>query len=449
MALNGIPKWLKWGLAACGLLLAVAAALPFLVPLDGYIPQLEQAASAGLGQPVSIRHVRLVALPTPHITLEGIAVGKGAGLKVRKLRATPALLTLMQSTRVVRRIDIDGLTATQQALASLVPAGMQPQGAAQFRIERVFLNGARIEFGKVGIGPFDARLDLDERGVPHHATLATSDGKLKANVKSTGANYLIDVRAKSWTPPLGPPLLFDELAIEGTATANGADLSTLNAKLYGGSVRGKAKLDWRDGLQLKGNLDIRQLEVQQVTSMLSPGTHLSGRLDAQPVFSASASSSAQLMDALHLEAPFDVKNGVLHGVDIEQAASKPVRQGTGGETKFEQLSGHLVMERGSYHFTQIKITSGSLVVDGDVSISPEKKLSGRIDAQVTALGNVPLNVGGTVDSPLLYPTGATMTGAAIGTMILGPGVGTSVGAKIGGFVGGLFGKNKTEPKPKK
>jgi len=78
-------------------------------------------------------------------------------------------------------------------------------------------------------------------------------------------------------------------------------------------------------------------------------------------------------------------------------------------------------------------------------------LSGRIHAQVKALGastSVPLNVAGTVDAPLLYPTAGTVAGAAVGTVMLGPGFGTSVGAKIGGWAEDLFG-SKEEQKPGK
>jgi hypothetical protein len=53
---------------------------------------------------------------------------------------------------------------------------------------------------------------------------------------------------------------------------------------------------------------------------------------------------------------------------------------------------------------------------------------------------VPLNVAGTVDAPLLYPTGASMAGAAVGTVLMGPGLGTSVGAKVGNWAEGLFSK---------
>jgi hypothetical protein len=109
------------------------------------------------------------------------------------------------------------------------------------------------------------------------------------------------------------------------------------------------------------------------------------------------------------------------------------------------------MEHGGYRFTQLTIASGALAADGSVSISRTKELSGRINAQVKVAdtsASVPLNVGGTLAAPLLYPTGGTIAGAAAGTAILGPGIGTSVGAKVGGWVENLF-SNSGGNKPKK
>ena len=86
-----------------------------------------------------------------------------------------------------------------------------------------------------------------------------------------------------------------------------------------------------------------------------------------------------------------------------------------------------------------------------MNISSKQELSGRINAQVKVVGtsaNVPLNVAGTIASPLLYPTGGTIAGAAVGTAILGPGLGTSVGAKVGGRAENLFG-TKEEKRPNK
>ena len=136
----------------------------------------------------------------------------------------------------------------------------------------------------------------------------------------------------------------------------------------------------------------------------------------------------------------------LYGVDIQKVATNLIKKGsTGGETRFDQFSGHLDMMQGAYHLTQLKIVSGTLAVEGNVNISRKKDISGRINAQVKVAGisrNVPLNVAGTIDSPMLYPTGATIAGAAVGTAIMGPGVGTSVGAKVGGWVDNMFSRKK-------
>jgi len=448
---------LKRILIALAVLLVIAGALPFFISLNDYIPRIEKEVSARLKEPVSIKSIKFTALPLPHVTVDGITIGKADDIKLGKVRVTPDLFSLLQSTRVIKSIEIDSLVLTRKAI-DRIPAWAKsddtrsPQAAPQVRVESIRLDNAVVRLEKVDFGPFDVRVRLDSKGEPEDVSITTQDGKLKALIKPDKSNYLIEASAKSWTLPVGPALVLDELIIKGVVTLNDASLGEVSAKLYGGTAIGKTMISWQKGLQLDGNLDVRQLELQKVASILSPGTHVSGKLSAKPVFSASAVAADQLMNALRLETPFNVQNGALHGVDIQKAATNLVKQGTtGGETRFEQLSGHLVMEHGSYRFTQLKIASGALAADGNVSISPKKELSGRINAQLKAVGtsaNVPLNVAGTVDAPLLHPTAGTMAGAAVGTVILGPGFGTSLGAKVGGWAEGLFGK-KEEKKPKK
>jgi uncharacterized protein involved in outer membrane biogenesis len=450
-------KWPKRILITLAILLAIAVALPFFISLDDYIPQIEKEASARLKAPVTITSIRFNTLPLPHVTVDGIAVGTSNDIKLGKVRVTPALFSLLQSTKVIKSIEIESLVLTQRGIDKIVAlgkpdAGKLPEQPPQARVESIRLNNALVSFGKASLGPFDARVSLDSKGVPEDASISMQGGKFKALVKSDKSKYLIDISAKSWTSQVGPPLVFDELVVKGVATLDDASLGEVRARLYGGTAIGKMNIGWKKGLQLNGNLDIKQVETQKIASLLSPGARVSGRLNAKPVFSASAVSADRLVHALRLKTLFNVQSGVLHGVDIQKAATSLSKQGTsGGETRFERLSGHLVMGSGGYRFTQLRIVSGALAVDGEVNISPSKALSGRINAQVKALGastSVPLNVAGTVDAPLLYPTGGTMAGAAVGTVILGPGFGTSVGAKVGGWVEGLFGKDE-ESKPKK
>jgi len=450
-------KWLKRVLIALAVLLVVAVALPFFISLNDYIPRIEKEVSARLKEPVSIKSIKFASLPLlPHITVNGIAIGTSDDIRLGKVLVTPDLFSLLKSTTVIKSIEIDSLTLTRKAI-NMIPswaksdAAKSPQQSPQFRVESIRFTNALVNFGKASFGPFDARISLDSEGEPEDALITTQDGKFKALIKPDNSKYLVNASAKSWTLPVEPVLVFDELVIKGVATLNDANLSEVSAKLYGGTAIGKMTISWQKELRLDGNLDVTQVEMQKIAPMLSSQTHVSGKLSAKPIFSASAASADQLMNALRLEMPFKVQNGALHGVDIQKAATNLIKQGTtSGETRFEQLSGHLIMEHGGYRFTQLEIVSGALSADGNVNISPKKELSGRINAQVTAVGisaNVPLNVGGTVDAPLLYPTGGTMAGAAIGTVILGPGFGTSVGAKVGGWAEGLFGKKK-EKKPK-
>lgn len=438
--------WLKRTLAALAALIALAAAVPFFISLDDYIPRLEAEASARLRQPVSIESLRVAALPLPHVTIGGITIGKGDNLKLGSVTVTPALLSLLQSTRVIDSLAIDSPVVTQKALDMLLALAkadpVQPSQAATLRVLRIRLDQAVLRLDKTDFGPFDAQLALDDAGRPADATVSTRDGKLKALIKPDGANYLIDVGARAWTLPGAAPLLFDKLSIKGVASRDELRLDAISARLYGGTATGKITANWQKGLRVNGDLDISELELRQVAAMLSPGARVSGRLSAKPSFSAAAPAAGQLANALRLESDFRVRDGVLHGVDIQQAATRLIKQGSsGGETRFEHLSGHLQVAQGSRHFTQLKIASGVLAADGKLSITPEKALSGRINAEVKAVGTsarVPLNVGGTLGSPLLYPTGASMAGAAVGTAIMGPGFGTSVGAKVGGWAEGLF-----------
>lgn len=446
-------KWAKYLLVAIALPIALAAALPLFISLDDYLPRIEAEASARLKQPVAIRSIRFAALPLPHVTVGGITAGKAGDVTVGSVKLTPDLFSLLQTTRIIKNVEIDSLVLTQKGLDAILALARseaaQSRQAPMVRVSSVRLENVVARLGKTDFGPFDARVTLDSTGKPEGASVTTRDGKLKALIRPDQANYLIDVSARAWTLPAGPPLLLDELSIKSVATLNEVRLDEIKARLYGGTATGKMSLNWKKGLRLAGNLDLDAVELQQLAPLLSPGSRVSGKLSAKPVFSAAADSADHMTNALRLETGFNIRNGTLHAIDIRQAAIQPIKHGTtGGETRFEHLSGHLLVAQGSHHFTQLRIASGALSAEGRVSVTPAKALSGRILAHVTAAGasaGVPLNVGGTVGAPMLYPTGGTIAGAAIGTVILGPGFGTSAGAKAGGWAEGLFEPNPQQP----
>jgi uncharacterized protein involved in outer membrane biogenesis len=447
-------KWLKIVGGIVLVLLLALAAIPFFLSLDDYIPRIEQEVSARIKEPVKIGSLRAGGLPLPHMTVRGITVGKSEDVKVGRVTVTPDLWSLASATKVIRSIEIEGLVLTQKAVDRIptwIPPAPEPGATvepAAVRVKSIKLDDVLIKLQKTTFGPFDARLNLAPNGNLVDASLVGRDGKLKAHIKPDGGNYLIDAHAKSWAPPVGPALHFDELTVKGVATASEANLNDIRARLYGGSVAGKVTGTWKKGFQLKGGADVHELEIAPVLKALGRPASLSGKLTARPVtFSASAARADQLVNALRLETPFNVQNGVLHKVDIQKAATSLVSRdgGKGGQTRFDKLSGHLAMDRGARRLTRLDVVSGSLSGDGNVTISPKDELSGRITAKVkaTSVGSaaVPLNVSGTLDSPMLLPTGGTLAGAALGTAVAGP-LGTAAGAKAGQWAEGLFGKKE-------
>ena len=395
-------KWFKRLILGFAVLIAILAVVPLLVSLDDYRPQLEKMVSDKLKEPVSFKKLRLVGLPLPHVKVEGIEVGKAVDLKIGAVSVTPDLLSLLSSTKVIRSIDIEGLVITQRAL-NMMPEWTKSDTKAEpatFKVlvKTIRLTDTLLQLQKTTFGPFNALVTIGISGTPERADITARDGKFKASLEPAGEKFNVKVTAKDWRLPAGPPIHFEELQVTGVASPTEADFSDINAKLYGGSIAGKTAIGWQKGLQLKGAFSVKDVELRELVPLFSPQTRLSGRLTAKPVFSANAAKPDQIADVMKLESPFDIKGGVLKGVDIEEAATS--RKGSGGETRFDTLSGHLAMDRGTQRLTGLRVESGSMGADGNVTIAPDKSLAGRINARVNVVGkagvSVPLNISGTL-----------------------------------------------------
>ncbi len=180
-----------------------------------------------------------------------------------------------------------------------------------------------------------------------------------------------------------------------------------------------------------------------MVALFTKETTISGRLIANPTLDMRAPSASQLADAISVESDFKVENGVLFKVNLAAAPMVLFNKDAmkGEDTRFDAFSGHLIVDPHGYHLTGLDISSGVLKAQGELSISPKHELSGRIDVAVrgtSGLVSTPLAVSGTVQDPTLFPTKSAMAGAAAGTALLGPGVGTAIGMKAGQITERLF-----------
>lgn len=434
---------LKISVFLLGLVFLLALILPFLIPLEGYLPQIQKMASDKLGEPVRIAELSFGLLPLPAVTLSGITLGQSHETKIAAVRVRPDLMSLFSDVKVLRTIEIDGVTLNR-ALVGIVTALTQKQPVDEPRtiqVKRIKLSTIQLDLDDLQWGPLRADIALDENGITA-IEAGSEDKRFMLSLIPGDTDQQINIEAKSWNLPFKPALKFDTLNAQGVLKDNALNLPEINASLYGGTLHASLKIDWKQGWSVKGEAQTAQVELKEIVSMLTSATRLSGKLNAKGSFASSAKDAAKLADNLRGNFKFDVRQGVLYGLDLESAVKSLASKGTrGGQTRFDELSGTLLIAGKHYELNQMKVSSGILGAEGNVSIAPSKKLAGRVNVAMrgtVGLIEVPLDVSGTLSDPVLFPNRAALAGAAAGTAILGPGWGTSVGSKAGQALDKLF-----------
>jgi hypothetical protein len=227
-------------------------------------------------------------------------------------------------------------------------------------------------------------------------------------------------------------------------TLNGSQLhiTSLDAKLYQGTLALSGELDWGRRLHALGKFKTQGIEVSELIKLESKSKALSGKISGEGSFSVSAKDAAQLAEQLVTDYQFKVTNGVLHGVDLAKAGSLLLNNGAkGGDTQFDELTGNLHTYGKQINFKTFNVASGLLTANGNLQVSPAKKLDGRLNVDIkqsASMMTIPLNISGTLDDPVVLPNKSAMAGAAIGTAIAGP-LGTGIGVKAGSAFSNLFG----------
>ncbi len=464
--------WIRFLVAAAVLLLVLAAgalALYRWVGQADFRERVSREASAALGVPVQLGAIRVDWFPAPAVALDDVVVQTQPPITARAIEARPVWRALLQgrpevATLVVRKAQlpqqgIDALVTAVQKRRSAAPhaaphatpnaapaASPSPvdagaAAAALWLPQRTVIDGLTWISAKGVATTLDAQAQMDDGGLPREVRLKVTAGPYagtSARIEAAGA---AQARAGEGAAASASPA--------PTRSLPGARDWNIDVAIGGGHVRGRATLappaaPGRE-MALSGELKTQDVEVMALTA---PGRPLSGKLDATTSFQARAASPAALVDAMRTQSRFVVKNAVLNGLDLVKAVSRVGSRG--GETSLSELSGHVATQGRAAQLTNLVARSGVLAAQGDVAISAQQALSGRLVVDVTAgaaagLTGIPLTVGGTVAAPEVALSRSAMLGAALGTAVM-PGVGTGAGAKLGDTLGrglsGLFGGKK-------
>ena len=429
-------------------ILAVLLAVPWLVPLATFIPSVEAGVSAAIGQPVKIGALRLSLLPL-EVTASQVS---SPLIQIARITARPSWQHLLSDVHEVDEIELEGVRV-RSGLLRLISSRPTSSAAPPVRVRRIVLKDVEIRFDSTTLRSLQAVVVLGSDARVREVRVQHQGERLRIVAKPAPGGFDLAITARRWTVPIGPPIAFDRIEANARLTARGISTTDLSARLYGGTLAGPLTVSWRPDWSIAGELAIDGVQVQPIAQALSARAAVSGRLQAKPRFTLQAHDPAALIPSLRLETSFRVAEGMLERVDLEAAARNPLARDVGaGSTRFDRLDGRLEIDAEGYHFSALQVESGMLAATGEVSVSHDQRLDGRIDAQLKSTGPlfaIPMRVSGTLQDPSVRPS-RTAVAAAVAGSILFPGIGTAVGLKAGQLGDLLFGRRRaarSEPAP--
>jgi len=362
---------IKWGkpLTITLAVVLVAGSIAIHVVPVAHEPY-EQLASRMLGQSVKIGSARVSLLDGLEIRFEDVRVGEV--FRAHEVRAAPELAWLFGDNTGFRHVEIEGGSLSQ---ASLAPLLLGKLGVGGMRVQRITANGLKLE-GPLPLPSLDADVQLTSGGTLRFGTLSGPD-KLEFRIGRLGQEISLEARAERLPLPILPELALGDFSMKATANAAGMNVSEWDGRLYDGVIKGNARVQWKDGWSVQGEMRI----VEMNAAVFAPALLSAGRAEASGKFTLGGPDPAKLGESVRLEGRFTVSRGVLGSVDLSRAIQTGGRN-VAGRTQFNELTADGVYARGAVALRNLAISAGALSGGGRVDISAEGRLGGRIVAEV-------------------------------------------------------------------
>ncbi len=396
-------KPLPWGLIALVLvILAVGAAigLPYVMPMQDYIPRVAQKLSEQFKQPVHIEGMSAASLPTPRLELRNVTVGANQEVKVGTVTINFDPLSLAAETRQITKLQLDNVELAAASFGGAAPWLQAVSADEHFPVSRVELQGVHVIGDVPTLPALSGGIDIDAKGHFTKARLASGDDKFAVTLQPQQGRLQLEINLKDTGVPSLAGIQFTRLDLTGELADNAVNFSTIDGRVYGGHLTGSGYLNWQSGWQLQGGVKMEGMEL----STALPTIKVSGEMDGDASFSFRADRLNDLAASRHLEGTFTLKDGSFNNIDMAETVRAGRKQVAGGVTHFEALSGMLVVDASGEHVKQVRVSGGATTMTGAADATPDGRLSGQLLVDLSkvraGMGTLPLKLTGTVDAPV-------------------------------------------------
>ncbi|MGZ5569859.1 MAG: hypothetical protein ACXWF6_01920 [Usitatibacter sp.] len=383
------------------LLLAIVAL--HLVPLRAYTVKVERAMSAWLHDDVSIGSMTFRLIPTPHLKVENVAVGKLLDAKASSGRIYMDIATLFGEKPNINSIELDNVTISSEAVKR-IPIWGRPEGKTEGGgIDTIKLRGVTLDV-KPAIGAFDANLSFARNGALRVANLS-SQGAWTLGLKPVEKGIDLDFFARNWTLPLGAALPVSEVKLAGNWTGNEIVVPEFEADAMEGKVQGTLRVTWgQQGVKLESELSVTKVLAKELVAAFTKDISVSGKVDGNFSLVTEGPTVEQLFAAPHGQGKFRVGEGSISNIDLVAVMQSDAAGQRAGVTKFAELTGEMSSADHHASYRNVALQGGVLRGNGNIDIGANSALSGRLLLEIrsqVAQDKGAFSVSGTVGRPII------------------------------------------------
>ena len=381
--------------------LLIAASILLFFPYNRFKPGIEEELGKVWQTSVQVGDVRLKLLPQPGLLLSDVRIGERGESVIEQVRVFSLVSLLGAGVHTLPRVELAGVMVTADHLAGLPMLGMERgSGTAQILIREAVVDRLSIVVGPLVLGELKGEVKFLGNGQIEKAVLQTVDRTLRIEVQPSRQGPVLTIEGLGWRPTDESALTFDSLQAQGLLQKGKLTIQSFDSRVLGGVIRGNWLLDWSKGLVMAGDATLERLDCRKVAAVFAPSLALEGDLMG-PLRLRGAGSNWQTMWA-NAEAALDavVVRGVLHGVDLGEAA----RRGHGslvraGSTKFDRLGVRVTIDPRQVVGRDLAMNAGMFTAAGQFVATRDRQVDSSLlvtmQTSVSSL-TLPIRVSGTL-----------------------------------------------------
>jgi hypothetical protein len=392
----------KPAMIGIAVLLIAGVGLLHVVPLRAYTDKVEKSIGAWLEDDVAIGSMTFRLVPTPHLKVENVSVGKSLDAKAMVGRIDVDIFSLFGEKPAINSIELDNVSLNQEAVRR-IPRWGNPERKGQVGgIERIRLRGVKMDT-RPPLEVFDATLNFTRDGALKVANLTSTSG-WTLTLKPAEKGFEFDAAARNMNLPLGAPIPVSDARFKGTLVGSEILVPEFEADALEGKVNGTLRLVWAQAVRLESDLALAKVNSSQLVGAFTKAIAITGKLDGNFSVITEGPTLEALFTNPRVQGKFKLGEGTISNIDLVAVMQSESAGSRAGVTKFAELTGELASVDHRASFRQVSLQGGVLRGNGSVDVGSNSNIAGRLALEIrsqVASDRGAFSVSGTVSRPIL------------------------------------------------